>query len=337
MSKTKKIIESVVMFIGVMGLLVLGNFLVRLIPYELTWWVEIIGTGLFWLLMLVVIGLFFSGTERQFYQSINQTLTEIGKGNFNVDLSPQKKQMARFSEWTEFLDQMQETSDKLAEMEKIKQSFISNVSHEIRSPLTSISGFAQLAKGETDETKRDYYLETINQECLRLSKLSDSLLKLTELENTDKLRKQPIDVAVMLNQVVESMAIQLNEKRLNLEVNVIDLTYEGDPVLFYQIWQNLLGNAIKFSPDGETVTLTVKGSIDKWAISVSDRGCGISKDNQAQLFDRFYMVDDSRNADMQGNGLGLSIVKGIVDLHEDLEIEVESAEGEGATFTVTKK
>lgn len=222
-------------------------------------------------------------------------------------------------------------------MEKLKQSFISNVSHEIRSPLTSISGFAQLAKVEKDAEKQSYYLETINQECLRLSKLSDSLLKLTEQENTKQLRKQPIDIAEMLSQVVESMTVQLDQKQLNVDMRLANVSYEGDPVLFYQIWQNLLGNAIKFSPVGGTISLCMTVCPNNWSVSISDQGIGISKENQERLFERFYMVDDSRNADLKGNGLGLSIVKEIIGLHGDIEIAVESAESEGATFIVKKK
>ncbi|WEG74005.1 sensor histidine kinase [Vagococcus intermedius] len=336
MSKSKKISQFSLTLIGIVLLFVGVTFLIDHLPLTLSWWLKSGLSGLLWLGIITLIGYFLGGSERQFYKVVTHTLFEMGRGNFAIDLSSEKKKMARFDEWVTFLNQIEKTSDNLAKMEALKQSFISNVSHEIRSPLTSISGFSQLALNEKDERKRAYYLENIQGECMRLSHLSESLLKLTELEETNVLQKSQIDLSELLKQVVNGFQIQLIEKKIEINLKLAPISYQGEPVLFYQIWQNLLGNAIKFSTSGSIVKLEVSGTDEAWAITLIDQGIGMSKENVTHIFNRFYKVDKARNSDIEGNGLGLAIVKEIVTLHEDLTLEVCSDLSVGTTFTLNK-
>lgn len=335
MKKIRKTIEFLLVLVGIVLLFLLVVYVINLLPFKLEWWGISVLSILVWLGLIMGIGLLFSGPERFFFNSLTKSLFEMGRGNFNIDLSSEKKKMARYGEWVEFLDQIEETSDNLAEMEKLKQSFISNVSHEIRSPLTSISGFAQLAQREENPERRAYYLETIRSECMRLSNLSDSLLKLTELEGTAVLSKSDIDLDDLLEKVKLGFSVQLSEKKINLKLTTEPISYKGDPILFYQIWQNLLGNAIKFSAPDSEIKLSLTGNADSWKIILGDYGQGIPTEKLPYIFERFYKVDDARNSDTEGSGLGLSIVKEIVTLHDNLELDVKSEETKGTVFTLS--
>lgn len=335
MKKIRKIVEFFLVLTGMALLFLLVVYGLNHLPIQLEWWVSSLLAILIWLGLIIGGGFLFSGPERFFFNSLNKSLFEMGRGNFNIDLSSEKKKMARHEEWVEFLDQIEETSDNLAEMEKLKQSFISNVSHEIRSPLTSISGFAQLAQREKDSERRAYYLETIRSECMRLSNLSESLLKLTELEGTGKLAKSKVELDDLLEKVKLGFSVQLADKEIELSLSTTPISYDGDPILFYQIWQNLLGNAIKFSAPHSEIKLSLTGDKDNWKISLVDDGLGIPAKKLPYIFDRFYKVDDARNSDTEGSGLGLSIVKEIVTLHDNLELNVISEENKGTTFTLS--
>lgn len=335
MKKIRKVVEFSLVLSGIVLLFLLVVYVINRLPFQLEWWGASMLSILIWIGLIMGIGFLFSGPERFFFNSLNKSLFEMGRGNFNIDLSSEKKKMARYGEWVEFLNKIEETSDNLAEMEKLKQSFISNVSHEIRSPLTSISGFAQLAQREKNPEKRAYYLETIRSECMRLSNLSESLLRLTELEGTAILSKSEFDLAELLEKVKLGFSVQLSEKNIELKLATVPVIYNGDPILFYQIWQNLLGNAIKFSAPDSEIKLSLTGNADDWKIVLEDNGQGIPNEKLTYIFDRFYKVDDSRNSDIEGSGLGLSIVKEIVTLHDNLKIDVTSEENKGTTFILS--
>jgi signal transduction histidine kinase len=234
----------------------------------------------------------------------------------------------------------------------MRQDFVSNVSHEIQSPLTSITGFANLLKdANLPEEKRLHYLEIIETESKRLSSLSENLLKLSTLEmDGAELTKQPYRLDKQIEEAVLMLEPQWSGKGLTVEAELSEVTYEGDENLMSQIWINLLGNAIKFtsthsgtdaegSPGagasesgriGISLSQTDGGIVAK----VSDSGIGISPEDQLRIFERFYKVDKARDRSLGGNGLGLSIVKRIVDLHEG-QITVQSESAKGTEFTIT--
>jgi len=224
---------------------------------------------------------------------------------------------------------------ELGSMENLRQDFISNVSHEIQSPLTSISGFATLLKNdELSAEQRAHYLDVIETESMRLSKLSDNLLKLSSLENnlhpltlnTFRMDKQIQNTALMLEP-------QWLKKQLDLSLHMEKISYTGDEILLTQVWVNLLHNAIKFTPKQGSIEVSLTQENNEIILCITDTGVGISDEDKPHVFERFYKTDKSRDRSLGGNGLGLSLVKKTVELHDGI-IAMESTIGKGTTFIV---
>jgi signal transduction histidine kinase len=258
-------------------------------------------------------------------------LTEIGRGNFDIFLPPQKN-----SPHGEFLDVINKMARDLGDLDTMRKDFISNVSHEIQSPLTSIGGFAALLKNENlSAEERRHYAEIIEKESRRLSSLSDNLLKLSELDS----EKTPLKLKVFsLDKQLEKIALTLepqwSKKNLNVEAALSKCEYCGDEDLLSQVWMNLLHNAIKFTPMGGDIRISLCAAEDVVIVSIFDTGLGIAPEDTLRIFERFYKADKSRDRAMGGTGLGLSLVKKIVDLHEG-EITVDSEPGKSTTFRIS--
>lgn len=225
--------------------------------------------------------------------------------------------------------------DEIGTMEKMRQDFVSNVSHEIQSPLTSIRGFAQLLRNpEISSEDRKQYLDIIESESRRLSNLSDNLLKLSTLESEKRVVElQEFSLDHQIQQVILSCEPQWAGKQIELDVSLNKVLITADRDLLSQVWLNLLHNAIKFTPLGGSIQLSLAYSGDFAVFNISDSGVGIIEEEKIHIFERFYKGDKSRNREKGGNGLGLAIVKKILDLHGG-EIMVESELGKGTTFTV---
>lgn len=257
-------------------------------------------------------------------------LTRIAQGDFDVFI-----EIRDDFHYTDIAEGINKIAKELGSMEQLRQDFISNVSHEIQSPLTSISGFAALLKNaELSAEQKNHYLDIIEAESKRLSALSDNLLKLSALENGGeplsflefRLDKQLEDVALMLEP-------QWSAKDIVLEVEMERVIIQGDAGLLSQVWVNLLHNAIKFTPAGGEIRVVLTADETHGFCRISDTGIGIAPEDQIHIFERFYKVDKSRDRSHGGNGLGLSLAKKIVELHEG-EIIPQSEVGQGTTFTV---
>lgn len=258
-------------------------------------------------------------------------MTRIAQGDFDVFIET----------WDEYhhndmVDGINKIAKELGTMEQLRQDFISNVSHEIQSPLTSISGFAALLKSDTLTTaQKNRYLGIIEAESKRLSALSDNLLKLSALETGGeplsfiefRLDKQLEEVALMLEP-------QWSTKHIAMEVDLERLSIQGDEGLLSQVWVNLLHNAIKFTPEGGMIHVILTSDQTKVCCRIIDTGIGIRSEDQIHIFERFYKVDKSRDRALGGNGLGLSLAKKIVELHEG-QITPQSEINKGTTFTIT--
>jgi signal transduction histidine kinase len=221
-------------------------------------------------------------------------------------------------------------------MENMRQEFVSNVSHEIQSPLTSIRGFAQvLQNDQLAPPERRHYLEIIETESKRLSRLADDLLKLASLES-DQVKFEPGPYALdkQLRSVVLVCEPQWAEKKLNMEIDLNSLSINADEDLLNQVWLNLLQNSIKFTPIGGTIKVKLQTEGNHAVVSITDNGIGIAPEDQIHIFERFYKADKSRTRSKEGSGLGLSIVKKIINLHGG-SIDVVSSPGTGTTFTVS--
>lgn len=220
-------------------------------------------------------------------------------------------------------------------MEQARQNFISDVSHEIQSPLTSISGFAALLKDDTlSDEQRAHYIDIIETESKRLSKLSENLLKLSMLESD---AAPIIPCQYRLDKQIENTVLllepQWSGKKLNPNLDLAKTPFIGDEELLSHVWINLLNNAIKFTPEGGDFGVTLITAENKICCTISDTGIGILPDAQIHIFERFYKIDKSRDRSLGGNGLGLSLVKKIVELH-DGTIDLQSELGKGTAFTV---
>lgn len=268
------------------------------------------------------------------FEEAMEVFRQIGRGNFNVRLKrdPRHK-LGRFEV---LVDSVNEMTEKLKAMEAMRQEFISNVSHEIQSPLTSIRGFAQaLSNDNLSEEDRRHYLQIIEMESTRLSRLSDNLLKLTSLESDfHQLHAATFRLDQQLRNVVLASEPQWLEKQLELELDLEPVTVTADEEMLSQIWVNLLHNSIKFTPSGGAIRIGLTRQMNQAVIQIADTGIGIPAEDQQRIFERFYKADKSRNRASGGSGLGLSIVKKIVETHHG-SIQVESTPGEGTKFTVS--
>lgn len=221
-------------------------------------------------------------------------------------------------------------------LEKIRQDFISNVSHELKTPLTSIKAMVEvLLEGGADDSKlRKDFLENINQEVDRLSRLVNDLLLLSRLES-DKafLNPIPTDFVTLLNRAVSRFQPRAMKEGLTLSLDIkgeippikVDVNYID------QVISNLIDNAIKYTPSGGKIDVIVEDLGKEVKVSVKDTGIGIPKEDLPRIFERFYRVDKSRNLSLGGVGLGLSIVRHIVEAHGG-KVGVESSLGKGSTF-----
>lgn len=298
----------------------------------------------FWLCFQVVfifgwvIHHFHDHRKMTFFDQAHILLKELSRGNYAPQNLHELKEMFQHDEeWNVFFHEMEETFHNLAEMERVKQEFISDVSHEIRSPLTSIIGFSQLAqKSNISPEKKEHYLKMIQQEALRLNRLSTNLLALADLENQKNgIEKTSFSVDSQLLHCLASFEPQIKEKNLTVMTQLESVRYNGNEVLLQQVWQNLIQNAIKFSKQEKKLFIQVKRNevTESFQVKISDQGIGLSPSEKIRIFERFYKADNSRSQN-SGHGLGLAVVAKIIELHQDLSIAVESTLGEGTTFII---
>ena len=256
------------------------------------------------------------------HDQIIRAINEVARGNFNVMLD-----LTQFTPHNDMMAAFNKMARDLGDLETMRQDFISNVSHEIQSPLTSIKGFAELLKNDAlPDRERRRYAEIIESESRRLSALSDNLLKLSSLDK-NPLNKTEFRLDKQIEKVALLLEPQWSAKNIDFEVDLEKTLIIADEDLTSQVWINLLGNAIKFTSG--SIKITLRNNV----VTIADSGAGIEPSDAARIFERFYKADKARDRSLGGNGLGLSIVKKIIDMH-GFEILVESERGKGAAFTV---
>ncbi|MEO7911159.1 MAG: HAMP domain-containing sensor histidine kinase [Roseiflexaceae bacterium] len=226
---------------------------------------------------------------------------------------------------------------ELKQMEAMRQEFISNVSHEIQSPLTSIRGFARALQNDAlSPVDRSHYLNIIETESMRLSKLSDNLLALAALDaENSPFEPQPYRLDKQIRNIILACEPQWMSKAIEMDVSFEEVTISADDDLLSQVWINLLANSIKFTPQGGRICVDLYQQEGTIAFGITDTGIGISEEDQAHIFERFYKADPSRTrSNGGGSGLGLSIAHKIIELHHGT-IAVSSKPCQGTTFTVS--
>lgn len=261
---------------------------------------------------------------------LTRVTDELAKGNYKVRVNYEGK-----DEISSLYASFNQMAVRLAKQETIRQQFISDVSHEFQTPLTAISGFATILKNEnlTDE-QRKKYADIILFNSNRLSHLSKNMLQLTLLDGEDTaLDKTEFPLIEQLDRVIEMEDNAALSK--DIEIEFIhpkkEFIIEADESRMEQVWINLLSNAIKYTNEHGVVTVEVRRTPTELQVRFEDTGVGMSQDAISHIFERFYRQDKSRT--IEGNGLGLSIVKRIIDLHH-YKIDVESQEDVGSVFTV---
>lgn len=268
--------------------------------------------------------------HERIHSDLLRVMNRIAQGDFNVFIDVRESGPHR-----DIAEGINKMAKGLGSMERMRQDFISNVSHEIQSPLTSISGFARLLKDETlTFEEKNHYLEIIETESKRLSHLSENLLKLSALETGDE---PPLVKEFRLDKQLESAALMLEPqwtaKKISVEADLPKILYQGNEGLLSQVWINLLHNAVKFTPEGGIIRISLTPIEKEIRCQISDTGIGIAPEDQIHIFERFYKVDKARDRSLGGNGLGLSLVKKIVDLHGG-HISLTSEIDHGTTFQV---
>lgn len=263
---------------------------------------------------------------------LTEATKKMAKGSFAFENLPTK----RTDEIGQLSQSFCEMADELSRLNQMRQDFVSSVSHEIQSPLTSISGFTKaLKQKQMTEENRLRYLTIIEEESERLSRMGQNLLRLSYLQQ----KQQPLQLSVYrLDEQLRRCAIALeplwSEKEIQLEIEMAAISIEADRDQLEQVWINLLSNAVKFTPLQGVIHISAQMDGDVSRVSISDNGIGIPEEECANIFKPFHKADKARNRAVKGNGLGLSIVKQIVDLHQG-EIVVTSRLDQGSTFTVT--
>lgn len=264
---------------------------------------------------------------------IIKATNEYGKGNFAYKLN--HKNNDELGRLAASLDYM---ASELNEMNEFQQKFLSNVSHDFRSPLTSIKGYLEaMQDGTIPPEMMGKYIDIVLFETERLTKLTSNILTLNELDpRTVRLDKTAFDLNSIIRHTIETMEGNCKKKGIKFS-----LTFAGTEEMVYadkgkieQVIYNLIDNAIKFSHDNSYIYITVREKGEKAHISIKDTGAGIAKENIDKIWNRFYKSDTSRGRDKKGSGLGLSITKEIIQAHNE-QIDVISTIGVGTEFIFT--
>ena len=259
-------------------------------------------------------------------KQISNASKRVAEGDFSVQLTP--KGSGEIRELTENFNSM---IRGLSADEYLHKEFVSNISHEFSTPITSLKGYAKLLKkDDLTSEQRAEYADIIIAESDRLSRLSSDLLKLSELENKGisqekknfSLDEQIRSVIILLQQGWES-------KNIDMDIDLDETEFEGDESLLYQLWVNLVSNAVRYTEKDGKIKIVLSNGETAVTVSVSDNGKGMTKEEADNVFRRFYKADRSRNS--RGTGLGLAIAKKIAELHGG-DISVSSEPGKGSTF-----
>ena len=271
-------------------------------------------------------------TVRNPIMKILDATKRIGAGDFSVRL-PEKRHFR--NEYDLIFENINRLAEELSSMETLRQDFVSNVSHEFKAPLALIQSSGEiLAREDLSEEDRRKYAKNVADSSRRLAAMITNILKLGKIENRKIFAKSDkIDLSEQMREEILLFEPVWTEKQIDVNIDAEDeLFIYGDDELLSLMWDNLLSNAFKFTPEGGAVTVTVKETAGKPVVTVVDTGPGIPPEQRERIFEKFYQGDTSHVT--KGNGLGLALVKSVADLC-GYTVAVESEEGKGSTFTVT--
>ncbi len=267
---------------------------------------------------------------------IMDALDQVMQGDFTVRIPP-AKEFAGETGFNEIITAINKMTAELQGTETLRTDFIANVSHELKTPLAVMGNYAtMLQKPGISEEDRIEYAKSISHSSRRLAALITNILKLNKLENQQIFPKpQEFDLGEQLCENLLAFEDIWEKKNLEIETDIEDdVRIKSDPELLSLVWNNLISNAVKFTPDGGRIGLSLKAEDARVVVQVRDTGCGMKPEVGQHIFEKFYQGDTSHAT--QGNGLGLALVKRVVDILNG-EIGVQSVYGTGSTFTVKFK
>ena len=264
-------------------------------------------------------------------KEIQKCLNELTQGDFSARVKPTVSE----SYFGDIANDINKLAKELSSVETLRSDFISNVSHEIKTPLAIIQNYGMLlSDSNLNDEKRIEYAKVITKSSRQLAELVTNILRLNKLENQEIFpSKESFNLSEELCSALLSFEDIWNERNIEIEVDIEEEIYTlGDAALISLVWNNLLSNAFKFTPQGGSVRVYLKLYNDKAVVRVEDSGIGMSEDTTKHIFEKFYQGDTSHRE--KGNGLGLALAKRIVDIHNG-EIDVLSELGNGSSFIVT--
>lgn len=281
---------------------------------------------LFFLMALMLLGMAFSGRIASPIARLRKATQQVAQGDFTVRVAASGR-----DELSCLMKNFNDMVEALARNEYLQKDFISNVSHELKTPIASILGFARLLQSEgLDEATRREYVDIIADESQRLSHLSQNLLRLSSLDRVPVTEAKPYALDEQLRRMVVQLEPTWESKAINWELDLSPTTVTAHEELLAEVWINLLANAIKFSSQDGVIQINCYAT-DQVYVEITDHGCGMDKDTMSRIFERFYQGDTSHSR--EGSGLGLCIVKKII-AQSGGEIHVRSTPGKGSTFRV---
>jgi len=269
---------------------------------------------------------------------INEGVQKVAEGDFSIQFEfkryhKRKKESSYIDELDELAKNFNIMARELSGMDYMRKDFMSNVSHEIKTPVAAISGFSEiLLDGGLDEQEKTEYLTYLNQESLRLSRLCENMLRMSKLDNqiiVDSMQEVMIDE--QMRRCIISLEEKWPEKEINFELQLEKCSIISDYDLLFQVWTNLIDNAIKYSKQQSNIWITADIEDSFLKVVIRDEGIGIPVEKQGKIYDKFYQCEESHKK--QGSGLGLSIVKRIVELLKG-SISYVSEENKGTSMTV---
>ncbi len=282
------------------------------------------------ILIILIIILVSAFAARMLTRQLLKPIEEISQDMENAEDS------YVYEELVPFVDTIREQHDNILSAAKVRQDFTANVSHELKTPLTAISGYAELIENHmADPEQEAAFAEQIKANADRLLSLIDDIIRLSELDGSSvsDMTFEETDLYEIAKNRVELLKISADKKHITISLEGESTPVQGNRQMIAELIDNLCQNAVKYNSENGTVRVRVQKEGGRPVLTVSDNGIGIPKDMQERVFERFFRVDKSRSKETGGTGLGLSIVKHIVELH-DAEIVLESDVGEGTTVKV---
>ncbi len=263
-------------------------------------------------------------------EKLNNATKEVASGNYNVHV----EYKGSIEEIQNTIDNFNFMTQELNSVEIMRNDFIANVSHEFKTPLSSMNGYVTLLQDpDLSEEDRKEYIALIFFNIEKLNDLVGNILQLSKLENQQTLPK-PVSYRLdeQIREAIVLLETKWSEKNIALDIDMEEINYTGQQTLLFHVWTNIIGNAIKFSNQNGEIIIRLKQINSSIIVTIEDNGIGMDENTVRHIFEKFYQGDSSRKA--QGNGLGLAVCKEILDKCNG-KIQVESKKGEGSIFTIT--